>query len=219
MHRPLQRPAEATTLGTGRLEAFSDGVFAIVVTLLVLEIHVPQVSGSDLDSALGDALVEAIPKMLRYMLGLALVSIYWVSHHQLFRLLRGSDRGLLWLNSLFLMALAFVPFPSGVIGVYPQTQRAVILCGAVMAVVGLTFTLLRWYATQVAHLADPVDPMLLRAALCKSLASPIRYGLGTALAAVQPTPALLLYVAIPMLYFLPNRVDHHAPAPESGDSA
>jgi uncharacterized membrane protein len=96
---------------TSRIEAFSDGVFAIIITLLVLEIHVPQVQGKDISSGLAHSLLAMGPKFLTYILSFVIVCIWWVAHY-LFHALKRSARGLLWLNSLFLLWRAFIPFPT-----------------------------------------------------------------------------------------------------------
>jgi TMEM175 potassium channel family protein len=79
---------------TSRIEAFSDGVFAIIITLLVLEIHVPQVQGQDISAALEHSLLAMAPKFLSYILSFVIVCIRWVAHHHLFHVLKRSDRGL-----------------------------------------------------------------------------------------------------------------------------
>ena len=108
---------------TSRIEAFSDGVFAIIITLLVLEIHVPQVQDKNISAALEHSLLAMTPKFLSYILSFVLVCIWWVAHHHLFHILKRSDRGLLWLNSLFLLWLAFIPFPTALMGDSGRTNR------------------------------------------------------------------------------------------------
>jgi len=127
---------------TSRIEAFSDGVFAIVVTLLVLWIQVPQLQGSDISLALSTALRGMLPKFLSYALSFVIACVWWVAHHHLFALLTRSDRGLLWLNSLFLFWLASVPFPTALLGDYPRERIAVVAYGAVMLMAGLSFSLM-----------------------------------------------------------------------------
>jgi len=83
------------SMSVGRIEAFSDGVFAIVVTLLVLEIHVPKVTGPNLSQALLASLYTMLPKFLSFALSFMIVCIWWVAHHHLFHLLGKADRGLL----------------------------------------------------------------------------------------------------------------------------
>lgn len=97
-------------LHKGRLEAFSDGVFAIIVTLLVLELKVPVVAEEHNSAALAQALLALFPKFMGWVMSFAIVAIFWVNHHRFFNLLQHADNGLLWLNSLFLMLLSFIPF-------------------------------------------------------------------------------------------------------------
>src|ERR1043166_9369493 len=89
------------SLKTSRIEAFSDGVFAIVCTLLVLNLAVPHVPGPDVGSQLARVLQGLLPKLVCYVASFCFVAIYWVAHYNFFHILRKSDRGLLWLNSLF----------------------------------------------------------------------------------------------------------------------
>jgi uncharacterized membrane protein len=124
---------------TSRIEASSDGVFAIIITLLVLEIHVPQVQGQDISGALEHSLLAMAPKFLSYILSFVIVCIWWVAHHHLFHILKRSDRGLLWLNSLFLLWLAFIPFPTALMGDFPGTRLAVMGYGTVTTLAGVSF--------------------------------------------------------------------------------
>jgi uncharacterized membrane protein len=124
---------------TSRIEAFSDGVFAIIVTLLVLEIHVPQVQGQDISAALERSLLAMAPKFLSYILSFVIVCIWWVAHHHLFHILKRSDRGLLWLNSLFLLWLAFIPFPTALMGDFPGVRLPVVCYGALTTLAGVRF--------------------------------------------------------------------------------
>src|SRR5262245_19059202 len=106
---------------TSRIEAFSDGVFAIVSTLLILSVQVPELHG-DVARELPRALVRLTPHFLTFVLSFAIVCIWWVAHHHFFVLLEKSDRGLLWLNSLFLLWLVTVPFPTALLGNYPHER-------------------------------------------------------------------------------------------------
>ena len=93
-----------------RLEAFSDGVFAIVITLLVLELKLPAVNYD----ALGQRLVNLLPSIAAYALSFLLVGMYWVFHHHAYTLLDGVDGVLLWLNIVFLLSISFMPFTPAV---------------------------------------------------------------------------------------------------------
>ncbi len=100
---------------TQRIEAFSDGVFAIAITLLIIEIGVPHVTG---DESLSEALGDLWPSYLAYVLSFVMIGIYWANHHSLFRLFVRTDHYFLMLNVFFLMTIAFLPFPTAVLGEY-----------------------------------------------------------------------------------------------------
>jgi uncharacterized membrane protein len=193
---------------TSRIEAFSDGVFAIVITLLVLSIQVPQISSHDQSGALVRSLVGMVPKFLTYALSFAIVCVYWVAHHQLFAVLAKSDRGLLWINSLFLFWLAFIPFPTALLGQYSNQHVAVVCYGAVMALAGLSFAFVRYYTFYIGKLLVPgLDRGLLKRAMIKSALNPLLHMIAVLLAWVSITISLTLYVAILLMFFLPTKLE------------
>src|SRR6266487_2888595 len=110
-------------LNTNRIEAFSDGVFAVAITLLVLNLQVPQLASAN---ELVPKLSELWPKLLSYALSFVIVGIYWVAHHNTFHYIKQSDRNLLWLNILLLMCIVFLPFPTALLGQYPEQRVSVI---------------------------------------------------------------------------------------------
>jgi len=193
---------------TARIEAFSDGVFAIVITLLVFTIQVPHVSGRDPGQALAHSLIDMLPKFLSYVLSFGIVCVWWVAHHHFFALLAKSDRGLLWLNSVFLFWLVSVPFPTALLGEYPGQRIAVVCYGVVMAFAGLSFSSMRFYAFYVAKLTVPdLNRSLLKKAMIKSALNPLLHLIAVLLAWVTITASLALYVAIPLMYFVPTKLE------------
>jgi uncharacterized membrane protein len=114
-------------MSTMRIESFSDNVFAFTMTLLVLQISVPVVHGDNVSAALSQGLIALIPKLLVYILSFVLICIWWVAHHHLFHIIKRSDRGLLWLNNLFLLSITFIPFPTALMGTYPH-ERLAVMC-------------------------------------------------------------------------------------------
>jgi uncharacterized membrane protein len=195
---------------TARIEAFSDGVFAIVITLLILSIAVPKIHG-DPRHELGPALRALLPKFLSYALSFGIICVWWVAHNRLFVLLAKSDRGLLWLNSLFLFWLASVPFPTALLGDYPLQRVAVVAYGGVMVMAGISFTTMRYYAFYVGRLTAPgTDPGLMRDAMRKSVMNPVLHLIAILLAWVDTRISLAFYVGIPLLFFLPSRLEQAA---------
>lgn len=108
-----------------RLESFSDGVFAIVITLLVLDLRLPAVSYA----ALGGSLRALVPSIAAYVLSFLLVGMYWVFHHHAFTLLDAVDGVLLWINIVFLLFISFMPFPTMMLGRYPFQTLPVVFYG------------------------------------------------------------------------------------------
>lgn len=195
---------------TARIEAFSDGVFAIVITLLVLEIHVPQVQGKDISATLARSLLAMAPKFLTYILSFLIVCVWWVAHHNLFHVLKRSDRGLLWLNSLFLLWLAFIPFPTALMGDFPGERIAVMGYGTVTTLAGLSFSFMRYYAFYLAKLVDlSIDQRLLRSAMLKSALNPVLHAIAVLLAFVDTRLSISLYIILPLMFFIPSALERH----------
>ena len=213
----LNRLFRTGELPTARIEAFSDGVFAIVCTLLILTIQVPRLSG-DVGRELPRALLALTPNVLSFALSFGIVSVWWAAHRHFFALLARSDRGLLWLNNLFLFWLASVPFPTSLLGDYPRQRLAVVCYGAVMTLAGVSFTTMRYYAFYVARLAVPgLDPGRMREAMRKSVLNPVLHLLAVLLAWVNPAISLVLYAGIPLLFFIPSALERAAGAAVRAD--
>ena len=208
MHKPSHRLFRIGETPTSRIEAFSDGVFAIIITLLVLEIHVPQVQGKDVSAALAHSLLAMGPKFLTYILSFVIVCIWWVAHHQLFHILKRSDRGLLWLNSLFLLWLAFIPFPTALMGDFPGERIAVMGYGTITTLAGASFTFMRYYAFYLAKLVDEsIDRSLLRSAMLKSALNPVLHSIAVLLAFVDTRLSIALYIILPLMFFIPSKLE------------
>src|SRR5882724_7117601 len=99
-----------------RIEAFSDGVFAIVVTLLVLELKIPELHDHKGAAELGDKLLAIAPKFLSWLISFIIVCKFWLNHHHVLSLAANANYGLVWINSLFLMLQSFIPFPTALMG-------------------------------------------------------------------------------------------------------
>ena len=108
-----------------RVEAFTDGVFAIVITLLILELKLPDVSADGLPAALRNLL----PSIGAYVLSFGLIGMYWVFHHYSMTLIQEVDGVLLWLNIVFLLFISFMPFPTMMMGRYPYQTLPVVIYG------------------------------------------------------------------------------------------
>lgn len=186
--------------GPGRLEAFSDGVLAIAITLLVLEIKVPHLEAGLSVGETVQALLALTPKFVSYLLSFVFIAVFWVNHHRFFRLVERVDAGLLWLNILLLLALSFIPFPTAMIGEYPDNPVALALFALVLMAAGIAFNLM-WRHSQARSLYhNDVAAALVDRAKRRGLLGPALYALAAVAAFVLPAAAWVLFIAIPALY-------------------
>jgi uncharacterized membrane protein len=131
-----------------RLETCSDGVFAIVITLLVLDIKLPE-GGS---AGLPHALMEALPRVAAYVLSFAIIGLYWISHHRSFQLIAKVDGAVFWLNLLLLLLLSFIPFPTALLGRYPNEALPIVIYGLTLIACNAVGLCLMAYLLRHPHL-------------------------------------------------------------------
>jgi uncharacterized membrane protein len=128
-----------------RIVNFSDGVFAIAITILILDINVPEGLSSEEVSA---RVLALWPEYLGYVISFLVLAVYWQAHHRVFRHIRRYDSTLVWLNFLFLMAICFLPFPTSLLGKYGGEQASVVIYAADAALASLLLGAVSWYATR-----------------------------------------------------------------------
>ncbi len=147
---------------TGRLEAFSDGVFAIAITLLILEIPIP----SDSPHLTHD-LLQRWPSFLAYAISFVVILIMWVNHHMVFKLIDHSDRRFLMINGILLMLITFVNYPTALLADYlttSQSRSGMLIYSGTFVVVALCFNALWRYASYNRRLlSETADPALIAA--------------------------------------------------------
>lgn len=180
-----------------RLEAFSDGVFAIVITLLVLELR-PEQGGI----GAREMIAQAEPKILAFMLSFVIIGTYWVAHHRMLHFVESVDRTLLWLNLALLMVITFMPYPTALIGTTHGAAAALRLYGVTLITANAVGTALWWYGTRPAHSAKQLESgQRLRAALIH-LAPIVIYIVGIGLASAYRDVALACYAAVPAFFIV-----------------
>ncbi len=192
--------------GNERINTLSDGVFAIVITLLVLEISVPRVPPGELDHALR----EMVPEILSHIFSFVVLGIYWVGHHNLFLHIKRHDRVLIWLNILFLMFVASMPFPTGLIIQYSNQQTAVVVYAGVLVLAGISLDLIWWYASRNHRLVEPdLDSDLIAFVHRRILMAPMIYLLSIGVSFISPAAARLVAMIVALIYIVPNPLDHY----------
>jgi uncharacterized membrane protein len=190
---------------TNRIEAFSDGVLAIVITLLVLEIKVPHVPDHN-EMAQWAALKALLPKIVAWVISFVFVLVFWVAHHYFFNSLHKVDRGLLWLNGLFLLFMSFVPFPTAFAGEYPLSTPALALLSGTMFGAAASFSAIRVYVLHGDSLIKPEVRSGAKIAVRRSLLAPSLYAAGFVAAFFVPWLAIAVQILVPIIFFLPAKV-------------
>jgi uncharacterized membrane protein len=183
-----------------RVLALSDGVFAIIITLLVLEVHVPELTQGH---TLNEALAELRPSLTAFVISFILAGMYWVAHRDLFALIRRTDRGLVWLNILYLLPLCLLPFGAGLIGRYEDEVVALRIYGLLLVLIALMRVVIWLYAINRPHLLwQRLDHRQRRAGLALTLSPGLVYLVAFLVARTAPGLSLAIYAAMPLLYFL-----------------
>jgi uncharacterized membrane protein len=184
-------------MGKGRLEAFSDGVIAIIITIMVLELVPPR------DTSL-QALAELAPVFLAYVLSFVNVGIYWSNHHHLFQAVRVVDGRVLWANLFLLFWLSLFPFTTAWMGERGATTIPVAAYGLVLLMASVAYYVLERQLMRI----QPDDEALLARAVGserKGLASSGAYLAAILLAFLAPAVSLLIIVAVAVWWFVPDR--------------
>jgi uncharacterized membrane protein len=190
---------------TSRLEAFSDGVFAIAITLLVLEIHVPTDRGADLWQALG----EQWPSYAGYVVSFLTIGIIWVNHHVLFDVVTRASRGLLFLNLMLLMATAFIPFTTALMADYLQASQGQDVAAAVYSasflLMGFSFAVINLYLQRHGDLvAETISEQERRRRVLRSVIGQLAYAVAIALAFVNAYLSLGICALVAVYYIHPG---------------
>ena len=197
---------------TARLETFSDGVFAIAITLLVLEIKVPPAHAAPGETLvpLARSLAALWPSYIGYALSFATIGIMWVNHHAMFRHIRRADRAFLLINVAFLMCISFVPFSTAVLAEHlPDAEgrrAATLFYGGTFTAMALLYNAVWRYGVSRGRLLGPgADRAAIDAITRRYSWGPASYLAATLVAVVSPIASIAVHVALAALYCLPER--------------
>ncbi|MCE7903328.1 MAG: DUF1211 domain-containing protein [Gammaproteobacteria bacterium PRO9] len=183
-------------MGTGRLEAFSDGVLAIIITIMVLELKVPHGTGTAV-------LLPLVPVLLTYLLSFIYVGIYWNNHHHLLHASRTVTGGILWANLHLLFWLSLIPFVTGWMGENHFAAAPAALYGMVLLMAAIAY----WNLQRLIIDAQTSDSRLKEAIGhdWKGKLSPVLYAIAIVAAFWQPVVSLALYVLAALIWLVPDR--------------
>lgn len=196
-----------------RVETFSDGVFAIILTLLVLEIRVPRIQDPLSVAELSAALAAMLPKLVSWLISFLMVCVIWVNHNRVFEQVKEINTALFWLNANLLLWTSFIPFPAALMGDYAQNPLAISAFGVILSFSAFAFSFFRLYLLRHPQLLkQPLEKKLLRRIMWRSvLFGPVLYWLGAAAAWVSPAVSFVVYLLIPVYFMLPRTPAAHNP--------
>ncbi|HWA18676.1 MAG TPA: TMEM175 family protein [Devosia sp.] len=178
-----------------RLLAFSDGVIAVAITLLILEIRLPEEFGAFTDTQLWASLLELWPRFMAFLISFAVIGVYWLNHHRKFDLIVKSDSGLKWLNLLFLLTICVIPFVTAVIAQNSGFVGTAIYATVMMSC-GLSLALLWFYADRKQMLDPECSLDERRRVLIGTLVVPAIFAISVPLSLAHPDGAKFFWLLI-----------------------
>src|SRR5437773_10644836 len=192
---------------TGRIEAFSDGVFAVAITLLVLNIKIPPDNLLD-DNNLWKQLLLQWPMLLAFVTSFATIGIMWINHHRLFNYIKHTDTGLLLLNLLLLLVIVFIPYPTAVVAqqyvLNPEMHDAALLYSGMNVILAICFNLLWHYASYHNRLLGKnVDKRAVMAISWQYVGGPLLYLIAFGLAFVYVPASIIFNLLLALFFALP----------------
>lgn len=191
---PRREDDEAAQESMGRVLALSDGVFAIAITLLILEIAVPATTS---DADLPKVLLGLWPRYVAYTVSFVVIARFWVTHRLAFRLIARDDAVLVWLNLLMLMLVAFLPFPTAVLGAHTGSPAAAVLYATSVILASIASAAYWWYASGRGRLLRPdAGRAQVRALRARGLSGPVFFALTLPIAVFAPYAAEIAWILI-----------------------
>jgi len=205
----FSRKNDSTVSDTTRMEIYSDAVIAIIITLLVLELHVPHLDDPSIEGVLR-AIGSIGPSLIAFAFSFLTLSVFWVNHHHFFHELSRTDGRLLWYNNILLFWLALIPFTTAFLAQNPMVPGVLMVYNFVLFMAALFFMFMSRYALFSgcmlhAHLSDEEKKEGFR----HNLIGVVLYGLATAIAPFLPFASAIAMVVVPMYYITPRLLHDH----------
>jgi len=189
-----------------RIVFFSDAVFAIAITLLAIELRLPDLPAGQTDATFLAALAELGPTLFAFVVSFTVIAAFWVGHYRMFRYIVEADGRLVAINFAFLFCIAILPFPTSIIAREGNLPSATIIYACFVIATGTMSTVLWVYASRIAHLVSPVvTPSVARYVTTRALVIPIVFVASIPAALVNPALAWLIWLASPAIQALVTR--------------
>ncbi len=192
-------------LSTSRIEAFSDGVIAIIITVMVFDLKLQEIPT---DKTVWSELIKLAPKFISYAISFLMLAIMWVNHHQLFHQIKHTDRKLLWYSIHLLFWMSLIPFATNFIGANFKLWEASFFYGIIFLMSALSFMLLRNYVIKKDLLHETISKQAHIKIINKNRLALGIYLLAASLSIVSVYISFVLFLVVPAMYFIPEKITH-----------
>ncbi|TPK23007.1 DUF1211 domain-containing protein [Mesorhizobium sp. B2-5-9] len=196
----MKRPLEASVEGRGRIVGITDGVFAIALTLIVLEIRVPAHDVIHSEHDLLAAIAALAPRFLTYALSFLTLTIFWFGQQAQHGLIAKSDRRLATLNLCFLAFIALLPFSTDLLADFLEFRTAVLVYWLNLLMLGITLFVSWWYAEKSGLVAEDVDAETKRTVYLRIVKAQILWAVGAALCLITPLASVGFILVVQLIY-------------------
>ncbi len=198
-HRSQFVPTEPD-LGLERIVFFNDAVMAIAITLLAIDIRVPDMAANVAAAEMPTRLQALAPQILSFAISFMVIGVYWMSHHRYFRYIRRYDNRLIILNLFFLLFIAFMPFVASLFGQYSYLNLAIMVYSLSVSVIGFALLALWWHASHDHHLIDAdMDPHQIRQMNVTAMVGPVVFLVAAPLALYSSILPVILWCLSPLV--------------------
>lgn len=193
-------------ISTSRIEAFSDGVIAIIITVMVFDLKINEIPTQQ--TALTE-IIKILPKFISYLVSFVVIAIMWVNHHQLFHQIEHTDRNLLWLNIHLLFWMSIIPFGTNFVGANPLIWQSTSLYGSIFFMSSFAFALLRNYVISRKLLHETISFEAQLKIKRKNYLALTLYFLSIFSGLISIYISFLLILTVPVMYFIPEKIIHN----------
>lgn len=193
-------------IGKSRIESFSDGVLAIIITLMILNVKVPDITGDMSGGNVWKEIAFAFPQLVAYVLSFILLGVYWVNHHHFFHALRTTDRSLLWWNLNLLFWLSLIPLPTYFLAQHPFRAEATALYSFHVLAASVSFILMGQYARKKNLMHHNLSARRRRRLSMMNRMSMGLYIISIFAGYVSVYISYAIFIIVPAMYFIPQKI-------------
>ncbi|HSB00538.1 MAG TPA: TMEM175 family protein [Anaerolineales bacterium] len=201
-----KKPIPEDSLGLERIIFFSDAVMAIAITLLAIDLKLPQIDPSHALTEVPGQLATIRPNFMAFFISFVVIGIYWISHHRYFAYIKRYDVRLMVLNLMFLFFIVCMPFVASLLGQYTSVPIVLILYTSAVAALGISMALIWWYASSHHLLAEELDAQSIRMVNIRLYTSPVMFLAAIPFAFVSSTAVIIVWWLSPLAVLAAMRI-------------